>query len=164
MSRSVGITLRSAVWLVLGVWVGSWLSFAFVVAPTAFRVLPSTEMAGTMVGPVLSILHLYGAAAGIALGALAAALRRGVLLSALPLVLAAICLVSHFGVSAEIAEVRDLAFGPEGTVDGAARFNQLHRVSLWLYGAALAGAIALVPLHVRAETPATRLSESSNSV
>ena len=33
--------LRAALWLVLGGWVGSWACFGLVVAPNAFRVLPS---------------------------------------------------------------------------------------------------------------------------
>ena len=45
--------LRGLLWLLLGTWIGSWLLFALVVAPTAFRVLPSTHVAGTLVAPVL---------------------------------------------------------------------------------------------------------------
>ena len=62
--------------------------------------------------PVLTALDLYGAAAGIGLAGLALALERGALRMALPLVLAAACLYSQFGVSAEISEIRTLAFGP----------------------------------------------------
>jgi uncharacterized membrane protein len=42
------------------VWVGGLVFFAFVLAPTAFRVLPSTHLAGSVVGATLNILHPVG--------------------------------------------------------------------------------------------------------
>ncbi len=50
-------TLRTALWLLLGGWVGSWACFGLVVVPAAFQVLPSTELAGKLVGPVLGTLR-----------------------------------------------------------------------------------------------------------
>jgi len=147
------VALRTALWLLLGGWVGSWGLFGLVVAPTAFQALPSTEIAGTLVGPILTSLHLYGVVAGIGLGALAALLDRGTLRIALPLVLAAACAYSQFGVSAEIAEIRDGAFGPAGSVGGASRWNALHRLSIGIYLAVAAGALALVGLHAASDTP-----------
>ncbi len=123
MSGATGTVLRSLLWLLLGGWVGSWALFGTVIAPTAFRVLPSTEIAGTMIGPVLTVLHLYGAVAGFGVSAVAAALRRGRLRVALPLLLAVACLYSQFGVSAEISEIRDQVFGPEGNEALAARWS-----------------------------------------
>jgi hypothetical protein len=139
--------LRGLLWLLLGGWIGSWLLFALVVAPTAFRVLPSTAVAGALVAPVLDALHLYGAAAGLFLAALARALRRGTLRVALPLVMAVACLYSQFGVSAELAEIRDQVFGPGGNEQLAARFAHLHRVSMGIYSAVLLAALALLGLH-----------------
>jgi hypothetical protein len=144
--------LRGLLWLALGGWIGSWLLFALVVAPTAFRVLPSTAVAGSLVAPVLDALHLYGAAAGLALAALALALRRGVLRVALPLSMAAACLYSQFGVSAELAEIRDQVFGPGGNERLAARFAELHRLSIGIYSAVLLAALALLGLHVVDDT------------
>ncbi len=143
--------LLGAHWLLLGTWLGAWTLFATVVAPTAFRVLPSTEVAGLLVGPVLTSLHLYGAAAGVALALLAVALRRGPALAGLPLLMTAACLYSHFGVSAELSEIRDLAFGAGGSTAAAARFNQLHERSVALFGAVGLAALLLVVLHVRAD-------------
>jgi hypothetical protein len=148
--------LRGLLWLLLGGWIGSWLLFALVVAPTAFRVLPSTAVAGTLVAPVLDALHLYGVAAGLALAALALALRRGTLRVALPLAMAAACLYSQFGVSAELAEIRDQVFSPEGNELTAARFAHLHRLSMGIYSAVLLSALALLGLHVVDETPTGR--------
>lgn len=139
--------LRGLLWVLLGSWIGSWLLFALVVAPTAFRVLPTPDAAGALVGPVLDALHLYGVVAGVCLAALALALRRGALRIAIPLSMAAACLYTQFGVSAELAEIRHLVFGPEGSEAIAARFNELHRLSLTIYGAVLLAALVLAGLH-----------------
>jgi hypothetical protein len=140
--------LRGLLWLLLGGWIGSWLCFALVVAPTAFRVLPSSAAAGALVAPVLETLHLYGAGAGLMLSALALGLRRGALPVVLPLAMAAACLYSQFGVSAELAEIREQVFGPTGNELVAARFAHLHRVSMGIYSAVLLGALALLGVHV----------------
>jgi hypothetical protein len=116
--------LRACLWLLLGGWLGAWILFAFVVAPTAFRVLPSTQIAGELVGPVLAALHLYGVGAGIALAVLAWALARTGAGVWIPLAMGALCLLSQFGVTGQIEAIRGLAFGPSGNqeLDG-----DLHR-------------------------------------
>jgi uncharacterized protein DUF4149 len=150
--RFVPALLRGVLWLLLGGWVGSWLLFALIVAPTAFRVLPSAGAAGALVAPVLDALHLYGAAAGLILAALAVALRRGPLRVALPIAMAAACLYTQFGVSAELAEIRDIVFGPEGSEQLAARFNHLHRLSVAIFSSVLIAALVLAALHAVSDT------------
>lgn len=145
--------LRTALWLLLGGWLGSWGLFGLVIARTAFEVLPSTELAGKVVAPVLTAIHLYGAVAGVLLAALAQLLGRGRLRIALPLLMAAACLYSQFGVSAEISEIRDLAFGPEGSEAIAARWTELHRVSMGIFVVVSACIVGLVALHARSDTP-----------
>jgi hypothetical protein len=147
------VVLRGLLWMLLGSWIGSWLLFALVVAPTVFRVLPAPGAAGALVAPVLDALHLYGAAAGVTLAALALALRRGWLRVVLPLVMAAACLYSQFGVSAELAEIRPHVFGPEGSEVLAARFTHLHRVSMTIYSSVLSAALVLLGLHVISDSP-----------
>ena len=142
---------RAALWLLLAGWLGAWVLFAFVVAPIAFRVLPTTRIAGQLVGPVLTALHLYGAGAGIALAALAWALSRTGAALWIPLAMAALCLVSQFGVTAQIEAIRDLAFGPSGSPEIAARFQLLHRVSMGIYTAVGVAGFALVAIHARAD-------------
>lgn len=151
--RLPDVASRTLLWLLLGGWVGSWACFGIVVAPVAFRVLPTTEVAGQLVGPVLTQLHLYGAVAGVAISGLGWLLRRGRLAVILPLLMAAACLYSQFGVSAEIAEIRDRAFGPSGSEALAARFTHLHRVSIGIYLAVSAASLLLVGLHAHADTP-----------
>ena len=149
MSRGRAVTQRSALWLTLGGWIGSWAFFALVIARLAFRVLPSPEIAGDLIRPVLNALHWYGVGAGLALAARAVALRRGRLLVALPLVLVLACLVTQLGVTPRMEEIRDLAFGPGGNVEAAAEYRRLHGVSMAIFTAVLLGAIALIPLHAR---------------
>ena len=144
-------SLRAALWLLLGGWLGAWALFAFVIAPNAFRVLPSTQVAGQLVAPVLTALHLYGVAAGIALAALAWALTRTGVSLWLPLAMSALCFVSHFGVTAQIEAIRPLVFGPSGTPDLAARFQRLHGISMGIYTTVGAAGLALVAIHARAD-------------
>src|SRR5437870_3998378 len=49
--------LRFLMLLSLVVWIGGLIFFAFVVAPTAFQVLPNTHLAGNLVGRALGKLH-----------------------------------------------------------------------------------------------------------
>ncbi len=155
MGQGMETTLRSLHWLLLGGWVGSWMFFALVLARVAFQVLPSAEVAGRLISPTLATLHWYGAVAGVALAGLAGLLGRGRLLVVLPLVLAAACLVSELGVTPQLAALRDLAFGPEGNVASAAEYQRFHGISMSIFSAVLLGAIALVVLHTRRETPQT---------
>ena len=49
--------LRFLMLLSLIVWIGGLIFFAFVLAPTAFSVLPNTHLAGNVVGKALGKLH-----------------------------------------------------------------------------------------------------------
>ena len=57
--------LRFLMLLSLVVWIGGLIFFAFVLAPTAFTVLPSTHLAGNVVGRALGKLHWIAIFAGI---------------------------------------------------------------------------------------------------
>jgi len=46
-------------------WIGGLIFFAFVLAPTAFQVLPSTHLAGNVVGRALSKLHWIAILSGV---------------------------------------------------------------------------------------------------
>jgi len=152
-NRALGQTvLRTCLWLLLGGWFGAYLLFGAVIAPTAFTVLPSVQLAGDFVGPVLMKLHLYGAFAGIALALVSKALGRGSLLVALPIALSALCLYSHFGVSVELAEIRDASFGPGASAEISARFSALHRISLSIFIGVGIAITALIGLHASADS------------
>jgi uncharacterized membrane protein len=57
--------LRYLMLLSLVVWIGGLIFFAFVLAPTAFQVLPSTHLAGNVVGRALGKLHWIAIFSGI---------------------------------------------------------------------------------------------------
>lgn len=148
-ARAASAPIRAALWLSLGGWIGAWLLFGLVVAPTAFRVLPSAQVAGLLIGPVLEALQLFGCAAGLLLALIAWRLGRGVARWALPLAMSAACLYSQFGLSAEIAEIQGGAFGPQGSEILAARFDRLHRLSVAIFLCVGLAALALAGLHAR---------------
>ena len=135
--------------LLLGVWLGGWTLFAFVVAPIAFRTLASSADAGRLVGPVLDFLHIYGMVAGVSMACLAAFGRQTRLRILLPLVLAGICAASQFGVTGAIDEILPAAFGAGATADAAARFSQLHELSRLLYSVTGGGLIVLTVIWAR---------------
>jgi uncharacterized membrane protein len=57
--------LRYLMLLSLVVWIGGLVFFAFVLAPTAFQVLPDTHLAGNLVGRALGKLHWIAIASGL---------------------------------------------------------------------------------------------------
>jgi uncharacterized membrane protein len=57
--------LRYLMLLSLIVWLGGLIFFAFVLAPTAFAMLPSRHVAGSLVGRSLGALHWMGIISGI---------------------------------------------------------------------------------------------------
>jgi uncharacterized membrane protein len=57
--------LRYLMLLSLVVWIGGLIFFAFVLAPTAFQVLPTTHLAGNVVGRALGKLHWIAIVSGI---------------------------------------------------------------------------------------------------
>jgi hypothetical protein len=145
------VALRIALWLLLGGWFGSWACFGLVVAPAAFRVLPSTELAGRLVGPVLAVLHGYGVVAGLLLALVAWGLGRGRWLALLPVAAAAVTAWSELVITPEIAAVRPLVFGPEGSPELAARFQHLHRISVLIFVCVGFTTLWLAAAHARAD-------------
>ena len=57
--------LRFLMLLSLVIWIGGLIFFAFVLAPTAFQVLPDTHLAGNVVGRALGKLHWIAIVSGI---------------------------------------------------------------------------------------------------
>lgn len=147
--------LRTATWLLLGAWLGSWGSFALVIAPKAFQVLPSQAAAGSLIGPVLGTLHNFGLVAGLALALLALLEGRAWPLVAAPLALAALCAVSQYGITPAINAVEPRSFGALQEREAAQRFSDLHQASRYLFGFVLLGVLGLVCVHARPTGPAS---------
>jgi uncharacterized membrane protein len=57
--------VRFLMLLSLVVWLGGLIFFAFVVAPTAFAVLPTRQLAGQIVSRSLQWLHWFGVVSGV---------------------------------------------------------------------------------------------------
>ena len=57
--------LRFLMLLSLIAWIGGLIFFAFVLAPTAFQVLPNTHLAGNVVGRALGKLHWIAIICGV---------------------------------------------------------------------------------------------------
>jgi sirohydrochlorin ferrochelatase len=149
---SARAVLRPVLWIALGAWLGAMLFFGAVVARAVFEVIPNADLAGHLVGRVLGPLQLGGAAVGIALAALGGALGRGRVAVVLPLLLALVCLVNHFGVTPAVAEIRLARLADAGADPGMAqRFARLHLLSVSLFLLTASGAIALALVHAVAE-------------
>jgi len=157
----VDVTLRSLLWLTLGGWIGASSYFALVVALEAFRVLPTSELAGEVVDAVYTPLQLFGVGAGIVLAGVATALRRSRWLRIHPLVLSSLCFISHFGITARLDELRDGAFGATPQAAASAEFWRLHGASMGIHTVVLLGAVWLLVLHVRADVRAREKREIS---
>jgi uncharacterized membrane protein len=153
------VLLRVLRLLTIVVWVGGLIFFAFVLAPVAFTVLPSTHEAGTIVGATLRVLNILADVCGflflfatIPVWLRAAAGGRRLLITQMLLVV--LMLAATLVVQASIvpAMERDrIAAG--GDVDAAppdnpARldFERLHPVSEKVEGAALLLGLGLVVL------------------
>ncbi len=142
--------LRALRLLVMVAWVGGLAFFAFVVAPVAFHVLPSTHEAGLVVGGTLRSLHWIGLIGG-AVFCLATAwlwlwaevpARVGFAIQfALTTVMLAVTAYSQFSILPAMEVDRALAGGAVETApaDNAGRvdFERLHVLSERLEGVVL---------------------------
>ena len=146
--------LRLLMMLSLGIWLGGIVLFA-VLAPTAFSVLPTRHLAGSIVGPMLSKLHWIGLISGIiflisslsysriATGDVHALSARNLLVC----IMLVLTLISQFGITSRMAALRSSM----GEIDNvppsdAARveFNALHAWSTRLeVGVLILGLVAL---------------------
>lgn len=155
--------LRFFVWLSLVVWVGGIIFFAFVVAPTVFRVLPTHQLAGNVVSRSLSLLHGIGLMCGVAFlvtsminsavvtGTAQPFAARHVLVYLMIL----LTLVSMFAIGARMEALkRDMVNIDEVPQDDARRveFNQLHVWSTRLEGTVLLMGLAVIFLVARRMT------------
>jgi uncharacterized membrane protein len=152
--------LRFLMLLSLVVWIGGLIFFAFVLAPTAFTVLPTTHLAGNVVGRALSKLHWIAIGSGIVFlissllysritdGAAHVFAARHVLLC----LMLALTLVSQFGIMRRMDTLRvslgDVNSAPIDNPDRI-QFEALHMWSTRVEGAVLL--LGLVVVYVTAQ-------------
>ena len=142
-------------------WIGGLIFFAFVLAPTAFSVLPTTHLAGNVVGRALGKLHWIAIFSGIVYlvsslvysrltdGTAHVFALRHVLLC----LMLALTLISQFGIiprmdalRASLGEVRAAPIDNPERV----RFDALHVWSTRVEGAVLLLGLVVVYLTARA--------------
>ena len=137
---------------VLGLWLGAMAFFSFVVAPSAFAVLPEQRLAGALVSRTLGILEIIGIILGALLIFILIFSRERVgkasLYELIALVLMTVSMVvSHFVVSRRMHEMR-VSFGEIALLaandPNRIAFDRLHQYSVWLMGFDILGAIALI--------------------
>jgi len=152
--------LRFLMLLSLVCWIGGLIFFAFVLAPTAFSVLPTTHLAGNLVGRALSKLHWIAIVSGIVF--LSSSLLYSRLLDGTPHVFAArhillclmlaLTLVSQFGIIPRMDTLRaslgEVSSAPVDNPDRI-RFDALHVWSTRVEGAVLL--LGLVAVYVTAQ-------------
>ena len=146
----------------LGVWIGSILYFAAIVAPAAFTVWPnSQDQVGAFVGLTLNRLHLMGIVAGAIYLIATVLLERSpaALVRPAPLLVAAMIVatfVSQFWVIAQMDVLRAQMGSVAATAAGnplRASFDRLHTLSVRLESGVLFAGIAALVLNSRKPAP-----------
>lgn len=137
--------------LLLVLWLGAACFFSFGVAPGAFAVLPSREIAGAMVSRALLIINYSGLIVGLILLASSfikqSSVNRFQLWAErfLLLILMLACALGQFVIALWLTIVKAQIGRPieEIAVDDPARitFNNLHQYSVWVLAAAMTAAL-----------------------
>jgi hypothetical protein len=139
--------------LLIALWLGAACFFSFAVAPSAFGVLPSREVAGLMVNRTLLIVNVSGIVIGAILLLISFFVLKGenkirvwserIMLA----ILIAACAVGELVIGAWLSYVKMQMGKPidEVAPDDPLRiqFNQLHEYSVWLLVAAMISALII---------------------
>jgi len=151
--------------LLIVLWLGAACFFSFAVAPSAFAVLPSREIAGAIVSRTLAIVNYSGFVIGLILLASSFVGRpfanRFRLLSErfLLVVLTLACAVGQFVIAVWISIVKSQIGRPieEIAIDDPLRiqFNNLHQYSVWALLTAMIAALIAYFLMTRASEKVT---------
>jgi len=158
MSRSARPVRPVAELVLASLWGGATAIVATTVAPAAFAVLPSRAQAGLLIGRILPVLFLSGAALGIAVVAAeltgrAAGLARAATRAVAGAVIFVACAVAQFVVGPQIARARAAI---PGVIEALAatdprriEFGRLHALSVAWLGLATLAALVIVVLAAR---------------
>ena len=147
--------------LLLSVWLGSMLFFSFAVAPSAFAVLPTRELAGRMVTSTIGKIEVLGLVIGPLLILIQVARWRGsdssktikIVKPLLILMMVAAAALSRFWISPAMVSLRASMGVPidEVPLNDPVRvwFNNLHQYSVALMGTAMIAGLVLLFLTAR---------------
>ena len=158
--------VRFLMLLSLVVWVGGIIFFAFVVAPALFSVLPTRQLAGSVVTRCLGALHWIGVGCGVTffvcslLDGRTAMLRNGLIVGML-----ALTLLSQIVVGGRMQALRS-NMGDIDTVSVTdarrVEFNAMHQWSTRLEVVVLLlGLVAIYDLARRMDVPRPRTESTS---
>lgn len=137
--------------VLLSAWLGAAILVATVVAPAAFKVLPTRTLAGAVVGQVLPVVFI----SGLMIAAIATLLdvrgprepRQWVGMALLGLVMAS-CIVAQFFIAPKIEAARIAIGGAVDSLDASdprrVRFGRLHAYSVLWMGVAMLGAAGAI--------------------
>ncbi len=148
--------LRTFMLLALIVWIGGIIFFAFVLAPTLFAVLPSTQMAGNVVSPTLSKLHWIGLFAGAVFLICSlvynwrkySQLRLFSATHVFAVLMLALTAISQFTITPRMRELRSGPLSMD-TLSAHAEFDRLHAWSTRSEGSVLFLGLVMVVLTAR---------------
>ncbi len=154
----------------LGLWLGAAVFF-IAVAQSAFAVLPTRELAGSVVSRTLLIINISGLVIGLILLASSFIKRLNIkpfwlwTERILLIVLTAACAVGQFVFGLWLSWIRGQIGRPvdELAVDDPLRiqFNNLHQYSVWVLSAAMIAALILFFLMAR-KSNETQITENTN--
>lgn len=160
-SRVAAQILLFAELLLLAVWLGAMVFFSFAVAPSAFAVLPTRELAGAMVTSAIGKIEILGVVIGPLLIVIQAAgwrarysskVNNGLRVVLIVVMMAAAAL-SRFWISPRMVSLR-VAMG--GHIDDVpagdplrVQFNDLHQYSVALMSTAMIAGLIVLFLTVR---------------
>ncbi len=140
--------------VIVALWLGAALLAVAVVAPGAFAVLPTSALAGEMVGRVLPVVFLGALIVPVLVHAIAPAMRRSALAKSVSVASALAAAAAFWVVNPRIAALRAAAVVPIDQLAPAdprrALFGVLHAGSVALLGLAMLAMAVLLVLLARA--------------
>jgi hypothetical protein len=144
--------------LVIALWLGAAMFFSFSLAKSAFEILPSREMAGSVVSANLSVINYAGLILGLIILASSFISSKGVISwieRGLLLFFTILCAVGQFVISYQLSRIRTQVGRPmeELSIDEPLRiaFDSLHQYSIWVLATAMI--IALISFFLISKTP-----------
>ena len=147
--------------LLVGVWLGSMIFFSFAVAPSAFAVLPTRELAGAMVTSTIGKVEVLGLVIGPLLILIQTASWRARSSSNVSktfqvvfiLFMISAAALSRFWISPQMVSLRAAMGGHIDDVSAGdplrVQFNSLHQYSVALMSAAIIAGVLVLFLTIR---------------
>jgi hypothetical protein len=134
--------------LLIALWLGAAMFFSFSLAPAAFGLIPSRELAGSVVSANLTIVNFAGLIIGVIALVSSFFSSKGViswLERFLLLILTAACAIGQFVISYQLSNIRSQVGKPIEELSAGEplriAFDSLHQYSVWVLGAAMIAAL-----------------------